>query len=203
VDGHAVRYIDFVGPGLLAATAMTGAVFDTTIDVLWRLRFSRTYDAILSAPISPTDVVIGEVSAGALRGTLNAVLFLVVLVAFGAVHSAWGLMAIPVGALTALMFASLGMAFTTYLRSFSAFEWLPTVTTSLFLFSATFFPVSAYGSASGLVQLSPLYHAVALMRSSMAGTVRLAEAGHTAVLVLLTVAGLWIASRRLGSLLLR
>jgi lipooligosaccharide transport system permease protein len=203
VGGRLVSYTDFVGPGLIAATAMIGAVFDTTIDVLWRLRFSRTYDAILSAPILPRDVALGEISAGALRGTFNAALFLAVLTGFGAVRSWWGLMAIPVGALTALGFAAAGMAFTTYLRSFSAFEWLPTITTMLFLFSATFFPPSALGRAHWVVEFSPLYHAVSLMRSAMAGHLQLADVGHVAVLVAMAAVGLGIASRRLGALLLR
>ena len=95
-----------------------------------------------------------------------------------------------------------GMACTTYMCTFADFEWVSAVTLPLFLFSATFCPVSSYGSWAWVVQLSPLYHGVALVRACNLGQIDVAMLGHAAVLVALAAVGMIVSSRRIGSLLL-
>ncbi len=202
VDGKAVEYAAFVAPALLAASAMNGAVFDSTMNVFHKLKYSHTYDAVLATPMTTGDVALGEISWAVLRGQIYAVAFLIVMAAMGLVASPWMLMAIPICALIGYAFASAGMAATTYLRSWVDFEWVPTATMPLFLFSATFFPLSAYPeSVRWIVQLSPLYHGVALLRQANAGVVAWSTLAHVAVLVALMGVGLWITGRRLTRLL--
>jgi lipooligosaccharide transport system permease protein len=202
VDGRTVSYLQYVAPGLLAAAAMHGAVFDSTVNVLWKLRFARTYDTVLTTPLTPRDLAFGEISSATLRGFFYATTFLATMVVLGLVPSWWGLASLPIAALTAFSFAAIGMALTTFLRTFSAFDWLPTITTTLFLFSATFFPPVAYGSAGALVQVSPLYHAACLTRASVMGTFAWVDVVHAGVLVVLAVAGLALAGRRVSRVLL-
>ena len=95
------------------------------------------------------------------------------------------------------------MAFTTYMRSWTDVEYVTAVTLPLFLFSATFYPVSAYGDWGWVLQLSPLYHGVALCRSLNLGHLEWSMLGHIGVLVGLSVVGAAVASRRVSSLLLR
>jgi lipooligosaccharide transport system permease protein len=178
-------------------------VFDSTGNVLHRLRYARIYDAALATPMRPADVALGEITWALLRGQIYAIGFLAVMAALGLTESWWCLAALPVCALIGLTFAGLGFLGTTYMRGWSDMEIVETLTMPMLLFSATFFPVAAYGSWSWLVNLSPLYHGVALVRAANAGVWTASLVGHAAVLVVISVAALGLASRRVERLLCR
>ena len=76
VDGQLVPYTDFVAPGLLAAAAMNGAMFDATFNIFFKLKIAKTYDAILSTPLSVGDVALGELTWSLMRGALYSGAFL-------------------------------------------------------------------------------------------------------------------------------
>jgi lipooligosaccharide transport system permease protein len=114
-----------------------------------------------------------------------------------------GLLALPVCALIGLTFASIGFLGTTFMRGWTDMDIVNTATMPLFLFSATFFPLSRYGSLGWLVQLSPLYHGVALVRAANAGVWTASLLAHLAVLVAVSIAALVMASRRIDVLLRR
>lgn len=200
--GRVVDYATFVAPALMASSAMNGAMYDSTMNIFHKLRYSRTFDAMLAAPLGAADVALGEIGWALIRGQLYAVMFLVVMAAMGMTASWWVLLALPACALIGFAFAAIGMAVTTYFRGWPDFEWVPTAMMPLFLFSATFYPASTYGSARWLLQLSPLYHGVALVRMANDGVWAWSALGHIAVLSALAVGGLTIVSRRLERLLL-
>jgi lipooligosaccharide transport system permease protein len=79
---------------------------------------------------------------------------------------------------------------------------VPAIQVPLFLFSATFYPLSTYGDWAWVVQLSPLYHGVALVRMANFGTWSWSAVGHVSVLAALAVVGLVITARRLSHMLL-
>lgn len=201
VGGKAVPYDAFVAPALMASSAMNGAIFDATGNVMHRLKYSRIYDAALATPMGPADVAVGEIGWALIRGQLYAMSFLGVMAALGLVDSWWSLLALPACALIGLTFASIGFVATTYMRGWADLELVTTATMPLFLFSATFFPISSYGSWEWVVQLSPLYHGVALVRAANAGIWTASVLGHSAVLVALSAVALVIAARRIDSLL--
>jgi lipooligosaccharide transport system permease protein len=201
MGGRQVPYEAFVAPALMASSAMNGAVFDSTGNVLHRLKYARIYDAALATPMSPLDVATGEIGWALIRGQIYACGFLAVMAGFGLLHSWWSLMALPACALIGLVFAGLGFLGTTYMRGWQDMDIVNTATMPLFLFSATFFPLSAYGSWSWVVQLSPLYHGVALVRGACAGVWDWAMLGHVAVLAALSLATLAMGARRLDVLL--
>ena len=122
--------------------------------------------------------------------------------AMGMVESLWFLLSVPACVLIGFAFASIGMALTTFMRSFEDFEYVPAVTLPLFLFSATFYPVSQYGEWAWVVQISPLYHGVELIRAANLGEWRVELLAHIAVLVVITLVGSAIAARRIERLLL-
>jgi lipooligosaccharide transport system permease protein len=101
-------------------------------------------------------------------------------------------------------FGAIGMAATTYMRSWTDFDMVQLVTLPMFLFSATFFPLEVYPEGvRPLVQLSPLYHGATLLRSLTLGTADWTVLGHVAFLLVMTAVGLTIANRRLAKLLLK
>jgi lipooligosaccharide transport system permease protein len=203
IRGRAVEYAAFVAPALMASSAMNGAVYDSTMNVFFKLRHAKLYDAVLATPMTPGDVALGEIAFAVLRGVLYSVAFLLTMWAMGMVTSPWVVLAIPVCTLIGFAFAAVGMAFTTYMRSWEDFEYVTAATLPLFLFSATFYPVSSYGDWAWILQLSPLYHGVALVRSLNLGHLEWSMLGHAAVLVALAVAGMTVASRRVANLLLK
>jgi lipooligosaccharide transport system permease protein len=201
--GHLVSYSSFVAPALLASAAMNGAVYDSS-NVFWKMKYSKTYDSILSTPVGPADVTVGETSWALFRGFLYAVSFLVVAAVLGLIDSPWGVLALPGALLIGFAFAGMGVAAITYFRTWQDFEFLALVQLPMFLFSATFFPISTYPSAiQWVVRFSPLYHAIRLERAFNLGLIGWAQAVDIAYLLVLGLIGLYVAQRRVGKLLLK
>jgi lipooligosaccharide transport system permease protein len=203
-DGRPIPYELFVAPALLATSAMNGAIYDSTFNVFFKLNYEKTYDAVLATPLGVGDVALGEIAWALIRGTLYAIGFLVVMLVLGLVVSPWMILAIPAAVLIGWAFAAVGMAATTFMRTWQDFDLLQLVLLPLFLFSATFYPISVYPEPIRIfVQLTPLYHGVDLLRSLATGTVGLGSLVHVAYLVVMGLIGLAIVSRRLDKLLLK
>ena len=200
--GVLVAYAQFVAPGLMAASAMNGAVFDSTMNVFFKIKVAKTYDAVLTTPMTAADVALGEICFAVLRGALYSTAFMCTMWVLGMVESPWIVLSVPACVLIGFACAALGMARTTYMRGWEDFEYVPAATLPLFLFSATFYPLGQYGSWAWAVQLSPLYHGVELVRAANLGRWDATIPVHIAVLLGLTALGAIIASRRLERLLL-
>jgi lipooligosaccharide transport system permease protein len=197
-DGRTIDYTAFVAPGLLAASAMNGVMTDITLNIFWRLRYGRTYEAMLATPIGVADVALGEILVALMRGLVYAAGFLVVMVATGLVHSWWGLLALPAATLVAFAFAAFGLALTTFLRHTEDARLVQLALLPLFLFSTTFYPLSEYSpEVQVLVELTPLYHGIELVRALTLGTVDFGLLGHVAYLAAMSAISLSIATRRL------
>ena len=201
--GQSVPYASFVAPALLAASAMNGAVFDSTFNVFFKLKFARLYDSVLATPLGPRDVAVGEISWSLIRGAMYAGAFLVVAALVGTVHSWWALLALPAATLIGFAFSAVGMFATTFMRSWVDFDYVTLAIQPMFLFSATFFPLAIYPDAvQWVVQATPLYHAVALERALMLGEVGPGLLVHVAYLAVMGLLGLVGAARRIEKLLL-
>jgi len=201
--GRLVDYSSFVAPALLASAAMNGAIYDAT-NVFWKMKYIKTYDAILATPIGPVDVAVGETAWALFRGFLYALAFMVVAGSLGLIESVWGLLALPGAVLIAFAFAGLGVAAVTYMRTWQDFEFVGLFQLPMFLFSATFFPISTYPDAiQWVVRFSPLYHGISLLRALNLGELGWIQLLNAAYLVVLGVVGLAIAQRRVGKLLLK
>lgn len=200
--GDLIPYEEFVAPALLASSAMNGAVFESTMNVFFKLKYGRIYDAMLATPLEPRDIAVGEIGFSLVRGGLYAIAFLIIMAALGYMASPLGLLALPAALLIGLAFGALGMAATTFMRSWQDFDLVTLVTMPLFLFSATFTPIGEYPEAvQTIVKLSPLYHGTELIRGLILGVVDWSMIGHTAYLVVLGAIGLAIADRRIERLL--
>lgn len=202
VEGHLVEYQQFVAPGLLAASAMNGAVFETTFMFFIKFKYAHTYDAALATPLGVGDVARGEVVWTLARGTIYSAAFVGAMLALGLLPSWWAVLALPAATLIAFGFSGAGLAGTTWMRSWVDFDFVNLAIIPMFLFSATFFPLSRYPGAVGwAVRATPLYQGVALERSLVLGTPTWATAGHALYLAVIGFAGLRLATRRLTRLL--
>jgi lipooligosaccharide transport system permease protein len=200
---NGVKYAAFIAPGLLAASAMNGAVFDSTINVFFKLRYGKVYDAMLATPIGPSDVAVGETGWALFRGLLYATGFIITAAALGLVHSWWGILALPAAVVIGYSFAGMGLAAATVMRSWKDFDLIQLVQLPMFLFSTTFYPLSVYpNTVQWIVRFSPLYHAIELVRSFTLGTVSAATLVNVGYLLLLGTVGMLIARRRMAGLLL-
>lgn len=201
--GEPVAYRTFVAGGLLASAAMFGPLFDTTFNFFVKFKYFRIYDAILSTPMRPADVVRGEVGWSLLRASVYAAVFLATMAVLGLVESWWALLCLPVAVLIGFAFASAGLAGSTYMRSFVDFDFVNLAAVPLFLLSATFFPLSEYpDGVQWLVRLTPLYQGVALERGLVLGHLEWTMLLNVAYLLAMGVVSIRMASRRVSRLLL-
>jgi lipooligosaccharide transport system permease protein len=202
-SGQLIPYAEFVAPALLAAAAMNGAVYESTFNIFFKLKYAKIYDAVLATPMSPGDIAIGEIAWSLFRGALYAGGFLVVMWVMGLMPSLWGLLAMPAALLLGFGFAAAGMAATSFMKSWQDFDLVALVTLPLFLFSATFFPITQLPDwLQWFAQLSPLYHGVVVIRALSLGIIEWSMLYHVGFLVVMGAVGLVVAARRLERLLL-
>jgi lipooligosaccharide transport system permease protein len=193
-------YLHFVAPGLLAITAMQLATEESMWPVLGALKWVRTYHAAVATPLEPEDVAIGKLGWVAVRLTLTTALYAVIIALFGAVSSLWALTLPLVGLLTGMAFTAPLVAYAATTDSDASFTMVYRFSIiPMFLFSATFYPVSVYpASIRWIVQLMPLYHGVALARSAAFGTGALGPTlAHVGVLAVMATLGVALARRNL------
>jgi len=203
-DGNLVPYAVFVAPALLAASSMNGAITESTFNFFFKLNYDKTFASILTTPMSPADISIGELAWALMRGGLYVLGFLVVITLLGLVRSPLVILTIPGALLIGFAFASVGMAATSFMRTWQDFDLIQLVVLPMFLFSGTFFPIDRYPEALRLViQLTPLYRGVDLLRSLSLGVIGPSILIDVVYLSLMGFAGLAVVSRRLDKLLLR
>jgi lipooligosaccharide transport system permease protein len=201
-DGRTMPYAAFVAPAMLAASAMSGAVAETTFNFFHKLKYSKTFEAVLATPVRPFELALGELAWATARSCLYTGLFLGIMVALGLTGPGWALAAYPATILIGLAFGAAGMAVSTVIRGWQDFDLVNTALFALVFFSGTFAPVQDYPAAAEIViRLTPLYHAVELLRGLTTGALTADLLGHTAYLLAMTAAGLVVGGRRLRLLL--
>jgi lipooligosaccharide transport system permease protein len=201
--GEVVEYAAFVAPALLAASAMNGAFYDAT-NVFWKLRYGKVYDAMLSTPVGPKDVAVGETLWAVVRALLYSAAFLIVIALLGLVDSWWGVLALPACFVIGFGFAGAGIAAVTWMRNWKDFDIIQLVMLPMFMFSATFYPISVYPEVlEWVVRCLPLYHGIELIRSLTTGAVGGMQLVNVAYLAIMGLVGMFIASRRIDGLLLK
>jgi lipooligosaccharide transport system permease protein len=190
-----LTYLQFLAPGLLAATAMQAGAFEGTFPIINGLNWNRMFHAMYATPLSPRDIALGNLAWMAVRLAMIATIFTLVIVAFGAAHSPLVVLGIPVAVLTGMAFAAPIAAFAATQRTPASFNIIFRFgVMPLFLFSGTFFPVSQLpGSLRVLSVISPLWHGVELCRGATTGSIDpWAALAHIAVLAACVAAGwLW------------
>jgi lipooligosaccharide transport system permease protein len=200
-----LSYLEFVAPGLLAATAMQIGTNEGSFPVMAGLKWTKTYHAVVATPVRVTELFLGFFGWVALRILVAAAIFTAVAAAVGAFRSPWALLA-PFAAL------GCGLAFAAPIAATASAVENSSVLTAifrfgilpLFLFSGTFFPISQLPAAlEWIARATPLWHGVTLCRELAAGTAELWPAlGHAGYLAAFTLAGGALAVRLLQGKLL-
>jgi lipooligosaccharide transport system permease protein len=202
--GQPISYAAFIAPALLATSAMNGAIYDSTWNVFFKLRFAKLYAGMLATSLGPLDVAAGEIAMALFRGLLYAIGFTAVIALMGLVTSWWALAMIPVALLIALGFASLGMAVTSYFTTFQQMDWINIALLPMFMFSATLFPITAFPQVvQWFIMALPLWHGVELMRQLSVGHFDASSAIHLGYFLVMSVLGVAFTTRRLRALFLR
>ena len=202
-EGATIEYAAFVAPALLAASAMNGAFYDAT-NVFWKLRYGKVYESILATPVGPKDVAVGETIWAVVRSLLYSAAFLITIVALGLVDSPWAILALPACFVIGFGFAGAGIAAVTWMRTWKDFDLIQLIMLPMFMFSATFYPISVYPQVlEWIVRCLPLYHGIELVRALTIGAVGPFQLVNVAYLAALGVVGMYVASLRIDKLLLK
>lgn len=202
-QGVTVPYAAFIAPALLAVSAMNGAIYDSTWNVFFKLNYGKLYEGMLSTSLGPLDVALGEILYALLRGLAYATGFMIVMQLIGLNLSWTALLALPAVVLIAFGFASLGMAITSYMKTFQQMDWINFVMLPMFLFSATFYPITVYpGWVQQIVMALPLWHGVELIRGLTTGILSAGMLWHVLYYVVMIAVGLVFTTKRLRALFL-
>jgi lipooligosaccharide transport system permease protein len=202
--GHPLSYTAFIAPALLAASAMNGAVYDSTMNVFFKMKYAKLYDAMLATSLGPLDVALGEIGWALFRGGLYACGFMAVMAVMGLMASGWAVLMLPAALLIAFAFGAVGMATTSYMKSVQDLDMVQVAILPMFLFSGTFYSLSVYPTWLRIVvECLPLQHGIALLRDLNAGVVGWGMLGHAAYFVAMAAVGVVVTARRLDILLLR
>ena len=161
-----VPYATFLAPGILVATAMNSATGESTYPVMAGIRWLKTYVAMIISPLDARHVATGQLLWAGVRVTLGGIVFLAVMIVFGATDLAHAALMLPVTVLTGLAFAAPIQAFAAAQKNDTPFAWLfRFVIMPMFIFSGTFFPISQLPELLQYVAYAtPLWHAVSLSR---------------------------------------
>jgi lipooligosaccharide transport system permease protein len=201
-DGQVVAYAAFVAPAMLASSAMTGALSETTFNFFGKMKFMKLYDGILATPVRPIEIALGELAWAMLRGNIYAAAFLLVMVVMGLTSAGLAVVAFGAAMLVGFAFGGAGMALSTFMRSWQDFDLMASAQFALFLFSGTFVPAEAYPSVlRWVVEVTPLYRSVDLVRGVTTGSWNWIQLVDVAYLLALFALGLAVAGRRMGKLL--
>ncbi|MBG6182883.1 lipooligosaccharide transport system permease protein [Arthrobacter sp. CAN_A214] len=202
--GQEISYAAYIAPALLAVSAMNGAVYDSTWNVFFKMNFAKLYQGMLSTSLGPLDVAIGEIFLALLRGAMYATGFTAVMGLMGLITTPWALLMVPAAVLVAFGFASFGMGITSYMKTFQQMEWINFVMLPMFLFSATFYPLSVYPQMiQWLIQALPLWHGVELLRQLSVGIFTPATLIHVSYFLGMIAFGMFLTTVRLRKLFLR
>ena len=199
-----ISYAAYIAPGLLATSAMNGAIFDSTWNVFFKLNESRLYKAMLSTSLGPLDVALGEIAWALMRGGIYATAFTLVLAGLGLVTSWWALLAVPAAIIVAFGFASFGMAITSYMKSHHQMNLFDIFLLPMFLFSGAFYPLTVFpGWAQAIIKALPLGQGIELVTKAMAGNFGVGLLVNVAYFVVMICIGLFFTTRRLNALFMR
>jgi len=185
-----VSYVQFIAPSLVAISMMFNSFFECTYASFVRMYYQKTFDAIIATPVNLEEVIAGELLWGATKSLINSSIVLAIIAIFGLVSGPSALLIPPISFLVGLLFASIAMCFTAVVPNIDAFNYPQfLLITPMFLFSGTFFPITALPQLTQVIAqlFLPLTHAVSLTRNLILGKLELSLLLSLAWLMVATV----------------
>ena len=201
VDGR--PYVSFLASGMLCQSTLNSATFEALYSAFSRLKVQRTWEGILHAPLTITDVVLGEWLWAALKATLSGAAILLVMYAFRLVHGPRPLAVLPLLLLVGLAFSGVALVFTAIAKSYEFFTYYFTLMIAPMAFlSGVYFPLRQLPRfLQQIAWLLPLAHGASLARGLALGDPMPWPWLSVMVLAVYAGAGIgaatWLARRRL------
>jgi lipooligosaccharide transport system permease protein len=164
---HETSYVRFIAPALVAINIMNSSFFENTFSSFVRMYYQKTFDAMMATPLNAEEIITGEIVWGATKAAIGTTIMLTVISFFGLVSYPSGILIIFVAFLGGIAFGSVGMLFTSVVKTIELFN-LPIflLVTPMFLFSGTFFPLTNLPVWARYFALTlPLTHLVNLVRA--------------------------------------
>lgn len=203
-NGVEVSYAAYIAPGLLATSAMNGALLDSTWNVFFKLNESRLYNAMLATSLGPLDVALGEIAWALMRGGLYATAFTIIIAALGLITTWWALLAIPAAIFVAFGFASFGMAITSYMKSHHQMNFFYIFLLPMFLFSGAFYPLTVFpGWGQAIIKALPLRQGIELVTRAMSGDFSVHLLTNVVYFAVMICIGLFFTTKRLNALFMK
>jgi lipooligosaccharide transport system permease protein len=174
-QGFDLSYMAFIAPALLAINIMYNAFFENTYASFVRMYYQKTFDAMMATPLTLEEIMAAEIIWGATKSVAATAIMQGVISLFGLIEYPEGLLILPLAFLGGIAFGSIGLFFTSMIRTIEMFN-LPIFlfVTPMFLFSGTFFPLENLPIwAQSFATVFPLTHLVNLTRSLSFGLMTL------------------------------
>ena len=157
-----MRYAVFVAPGIIMASAMMHAIFECSWSVFYRIN-DGFYETVLTAPVTVTELALGDVAWAVTRAVLATLSVGLVAVAFGWVTSPWAVGMVLAAILVGMEIGALGLIFAALSPNTHTLSLVFTVVaTPLYFFSGSFFPIAVLPDAleplAWLMPLTPGVH---------------------------------------------
>ncbi len=170
LDG--MPYLQYIAPGLVLSSTMFSATYECTYGTFLRMKYQKTYDAILATPLNIEEIVAGDILWGMTKGAISGMIMFIAVLTFGLVQSAWALFLPILILFVGLFFASMSMVVTSFAPHFEFFNYyLTLLITPMFFFSGIFFPLTNFPLwVKTTSEALPLTHAVRVARSMIMGT---------------------------------
>ncbi|MFC1568765.1 ABC transporter permease [bacterium] len=202
MDG--LPYIQFLASGLLVTSAMYTASFECTYGTFIRLEYEKSYDGMLAAPITANDLIIGEILWAGSKGWFFSLAVLIIVSVFGVIPLGFSLLAPLVGLLTGLLFATISLWVTSFVKTINHFNFYMTgVLSPMFFFSGVVFPVSSLPKVlQPIAEIMPLTHVVRLVRAFCHASFQPVHILDLLYVVIVTLGMGYFAIRRLKRLLI-
>jgi len=203
-NGNPVTYAAFIAPALLATSAMNGAIYDSTWNVFFKIKHGRLYQSMLATSLGTLDVALGEIIWALFRGLIYSIGFMAIVTPLGLVTSWWAIAAIPAAVIIAFAFSAVGMAITSYMKTYQQMDLINVVLLPMFLFSGSFYPITVFPEwIQSVIQALPLWHAIELVRGLMLGNISLGLLTHVLYFMVMILIGTTLTTKRLTALFMK
>lgn len=169
IDGR--PYVTFLAAGMICYSTMNSASFEALYSAFSRLKVQRTWEGILHAPMTSTDVVLGEWVWAGVKSLVSGIAILLVMYALGIVHGLRPLLVLPFALLIGLAFAGISLVMTALAKSYDFFTYyFVLLITPMTFLSGIYFPLSQLPPvAQAAAWVLPLAHGASLARGITLG----------------------------------
>lgn len=165
-NGQTIPYLQFLAPGMIAVGMLFQSFFEASFGSFIRLSFQRTWQALLTAPLSFTEVFLGDWLWAATKGTMAGTLTGIVAVIWGLYSVSNLLISFPLIVLGSLIFAAIGLFTAGTVRTIDQIN-VPVFLfiVPMFTLCGTYFPRTTLPSVlSSVANFLPLASIVDLLR---------------------------------------